>query len=200
MKFWTIFGAGNFIYDLIDAIEARGELVANIVLNQEIPRTLPRKTIILKDFEPYSNHYIFGFLDPNKEKYIEELKKFDIEFSNLIHPNAYVSKTVRLGKGNYIGSGAVIGPRVSLGNFNYINRGASVGHETVLKSFNHVGPGAVICGRCDIGSKNYFGAGCVVRDNLIIKDNIKIGMAAALVKDAAEAGVYVGVPAKYLSA
>lgn len=200
---WVIFGAGNFIFDIIDAIEANNQTVDSIVLNSPIHSTLKKKitipTISIENFKPKSNtHYIFGFLDPNKTPLINLLKSYNLEFTNLIHPLAYISKNVSIGVGNYFGPGVIIGPNSKIGNFNYFNRGALIGHDVAIKDFNHFGPGAVICGLCTIANTCNFGAGTVVNDGLTICSQCKTGSLAGITKDITTAGTYVGLPAKKL--
>lgn len=200
---WTIFGAGNFLADIIDAIEANGDSVAYIVLNQEVSVDVSSdiQILSLKKWKAHpasreTDCYIFGFIDPNKEKFLRTLEVYNIVYTNIIHPRAYISNGAKLGHGNYIGPGSVVGPKVVMGNYNYLNRNSSIGHHTTIGDFNHVGPGATICGRCEIGSRNYFGAGSNVRDGIKIPHNVKIGVGAAVVKDTGSGGVYIGVPAK----
>lgn len=200
-KIWTIFGAGNFIFDIIDAIEANGEEVGQIVANMGIHKQLkPRIQHLLvktENFKPQKGHtYIFGFLHPEKESFLKTLKKHRITFSNVIHPRAYLAKGVEIGEGNFFGAGVVIGPSSKIGSHNYFNRGSLIGHDTVIGNYNHFGPGSIVCGRCNIGHKCNLGAGSVINDGIIIGSKCITGSLACVVRDAKLAGTYVGVPAK----
>ena len=187
----------------MDAIESNGDFVSELVLNYPAHpiKDYDGKITFIDSYRPTSPKFfyvrhIFGFVNPNKDLFLSQLKKHDIEFHNLIHKQAYVAKSAELGVGNYIGPGCVVGPGVKLGNFNYLNRCASIGHHTVLDSFNHIGPGATICGRCRIGSRNNLGAASSVRDGIVIGENIILGMGAAAVANLENSGTYVGIPAK----
>jgi sugar O-acyltransferase (sialic acid O-acetyltransferase NeuD family) len=197
---WTIFGAGNFLEDIIDCIEISHGAVAQVVLNQEVGIEISKPIKTFEEFTPYTDFYFFGFVSPNKENLLEKIwdKYPNISFANLIHPHAYISKTSNMGMGNYVGPGAVIGPKTQLGSFNYINRAASIGHHTKIEDFNHIGPSCTVCGRVNIGNKNYLGAASAVRDGICIKRNVKLGIGAIAVKDILEEGTYIGVPAKKL--
>jgi len=198
--YWVIFGAGNFLADIIDAIESNGDSVSELVLNYDIDHIIKNydgKTTFIDSYKPDdTKRHIFGFVNPNKDLFLEQLKKHEIKFHNLIHKNAYIAKSAELGVGNYIGAGCVIGPGVKLGTFNYLNRCSSIGHHTTIDSFNHVGPGATICGRCNIGSSNYIGAASCVRDGITIEKDIILGMGAGAVCDLKNPGIYIGIPAK----
>jgi len=198
---WTIFGLGNLIKDIHDAIEAKGQVIRNIVLNQKISKeqltNIPKEIKIkqISDFSPETDFYLFGFLNPAKEPLISTLSKFNLHFANLVHPFSYIAKDVKLGGGNFIGAGAVIAPATKIGNYNYINRAASIGHDVQLSNFNHVGPGATISGRCIIGEKNVFASGSTIIDGIKIHDNVTVGAGAVVLRDIEKSGTYFGVPA-----
>ena len=199
---WVILGAGNLIFDIIDAIEANEEKVEAVVLNSRVDNTLKNKlnTLIISidDFKPSKDKkYIFGFLNSNKEQYIKALNKYNIDYANLIHPTAYIAKSTKLGSGNYIGAGVIIGPNVTIGDYNYFNRGSLIGHDVVLGNMNHVGPGANICGRCEVASKCNFGASSAINDGLHIGSNCIIGSNSTVTKNLKRKGVYLGTPAKF---
>lgn len=204
IKTWTIFGAGSLINDINDTIESIGQridfLILNMELDQHLLEKIPSSIKIkrLEDFQPSTDHYLFGFIDPNKKPFLESLKEFNLHYSNLIHKFSYVSKTVKMGQGNYISAGVVLATNVCLGNFNYINRLVSVGHDTELLNFNHLGPSSTVAGNCKIGNNNSLGAGSVIINNLRIKDEITIGAGGVVVNDILDPGTYAGVPVRYL--
>jgi sugar O-acyltransferase (sialic acid O-acetyltransferase NeuD family) len=201
---WTLFGISYFINDIIDAIEAQNGKVTHIVLNQKIDEKrmslLPKDITIQKinSFKPQSSHYFFGFVDGNKNQFLESLKKHEIVFSNIIHPRSYVAKNILLGQGNFIGAGSVIGPLVKMGDFNIINRLVSIGHHVLIGHYNHIGPGATISGKCRIGNKNFFGAGSISSDGITVKDNIIVGAGGVVIRDLIQRGTYAGVPVTIL--
>jgi sugar O-acyltransferase (sialic acid O-acetyltransferase NeuD family) len=199
-KSWTVFGAGNLINDIHDAIESNKQRLKLIVLNMEVSTELLNKipssikVISIDNFEPSTDYYFFGFINPNKKPLAESLKKYKLTYSNLVHKFSYVSKTVETGQGNFIGPGAVVAPNVKLGDFNYINRLSSIGHDTVVSDCNHFGPGCTVAGRCKIGNKNFFGTGSAVIDGLEIGNEVTIGAGGVVIKSITEKGTYAGVP------
>jgi sugar O-acyltransferase (sialic acid O-acetyltransferase NeuD family) len=199
---WTIFGAGELIYDIIDAVASRGQRVEYIVLNMDINRSLLEripeeiKIIRLDEFYPSTDYYFFGFVDPNKRPLLAGLKQYNLKYANLIHGHSYVPENVKMGEGNYVGAGVVVATYVELGNFNFVNRAASIGHDTKILDFNEIGPGCTIAGRCNIGNRNRLYSGCVVINNVRMGDEITVGAGGVVLKDILEAGTYVGVPAR----
>lgn len=201
-KGWILFGAGHFLHDIIDAIEANNEVVACIVLNQKVdPEILNRipkdiKVIDIENFKPSNKNYFFGFMNQNKKPLLEKLTKYNLKFANLIHLRAYLAKGVSLGQGNFVGANAVIGPNTKLGNYNIINRLTSIGHDVKIGDLNNFGPGAVVSGRCTLGNNNFLGANSTIIPLTTIKDEITIGAGAVVVDNIDETGTYIGMPAR----
>lgn len=210
MRKWTIFGAGNLIFDICNAIESMEDEVEHIVLNQKVKMINPdpykvitfKKFLTLENKDYYSSRCsIFGFVDPNKEKFIGKIPENKKKFFNVVHARAYIAAHPIIcptGVGNYFGPNVTIAPKVNIGSFNYFNRNCSIGHHTKIDAFNHFGPGSTICGRCEFGQKNSIGAGATIIDGIKIADNIIVGAGAVVTKDLLEPGTYVGVPARKL--
>ena len=203
-KTWTILGAGNFVNDIVDAVESKSQraefLVLNMTLEKKILEKIPRsiKIVHLNDFSPSTDFYIFGFINQNKNPFLENLKKLGLSYPNLIHKFSYVAKTVEMGQGNFIGAGVVLAPNVKLGDFNFVNRSVSIGHGTEILHFNHFGPGCTVAGECKIGNRNFLGVQSAIINNVTIKDDITVGAGGIVIKDILESGTYAGVPARKL--
>lgn len=201
---WTIFGMGNMVWDIYDAIISRDGVVRQLVLNMEAPPGLLEKVpagievIALDDFQPATSNYCFGFVDSAKQELLTRLEPFGIDFANVIHRFSDVSPLASLGRGNFVGAGVVLAPYADLGDFNYLSRCASVGHDSIIGDYNHLGPGATIAGRTRVGDRDFLGAGSVIIDGLEIGDDIILGAGATAIRDLSEPGAYVGTPARRL--
>ena len=201
-KTWTIFGAGELIGDIFDAIDSRGEQAGSVVLNMELERKILDKIpgsvrmIRLEEFTPAADFYFFGFINPNKRPILESLQKYHLSFSNLVHKFSWVPKNVEMGQGNLIGAGVVLASHVKLGNFNFVNRAASIGHDTRIQDYNHFGPGCTVAGNCKIGNRNIFYTRSAVINEIEIKDDVVIGAGGVVVKDILSSGTYIGVPVR----
>lgn len=141
---------------------------------------------------------IFGFIDPNKQPFLEKINKTYKDFRNIQHVRSWIAQSANVGTGNYFAPNSTIASKVLMESFNYINRNASVGHHTIIGSYNHIGPGAIVCGKCNIGNANFIGAGAVIKDGITIKDNIIVGANALVTSDLTEKGVYIGSPARHI--
>ena len=77
-----------------------------------------------------------------------------------------------------------------------INTACSIDHDCKLGNFVHVAVGAHLAGSVTVGERTWVGAGATISNNISICGECMIGAGAVVVKDIAENGTYVGVPAK----
>lgn len=117
-------------------------------------------------------------------------------FTNLISPNAKLSKTASLSESVTVNYGALIKSDSLLGQFVKIGTHVNVGHDSKVMDFSTVAPDAVILGRVSIGAECYIGANSTILPEINITNNVTIGAGAVVTKDIVEPGTYVGIPAK----
>lgn len=127
---------------------------------------------------------------------IREKIQSGIETVTLIHPNAVISRHVRIGKGSVVMAGTVINSDVTIGDGCIINTGASVDHDCKIGQYTHISVGAHVAGTCEIGSNVWIGAGAIVSNNIKICDNCMIGAGAVVVGNINKEGTYIGLPAR----
>jgi carbonic anhydrase/acetyltransferase-like protein (isoleucine patch superfamily) len=66
----------------------------------------------------------------------------------------------------------------------------------VVGDFVSIQPGANIAGACEIGTAVYVGMGAVIIDHTIVGCHSVIGAGAAVIEDAPDHVLVIGVPAK----
>lgn len=120
--------------------------------------------------------------------------KFDV--TTLIHPQASISRRVKLGEGSVVMAGAVVNSDTSIGKGCIINTGSSVDHDCLIGNYVHVSVGAHVAGNCEINDRVWIGAGAIISNNIRICEDCFIGAGAIVVQDILEKGTYVGCPAK----
>ena len=212
MQEWVIFGFGDFISDIIDIIHANEGKVKAVIDNDNLRQAdldnLKRRLslhpyeipiIPLGEFCPSRDEkYMYGFLD-TRESVLKDLEKtYDITFSNLIHPSAYLGSHISFGRGVCICPHAVISPNTKIDSFTLINRGSCIGHDVEIGEFCQVNPSASIAGLVTIGDRTTIGIGATVIDKIHIGVHCFDGAGAVVVKDVPDNVVVVGVPAKIL--
>lgn len=114
----------------------------------------------------------------------------------LVHPEAVIGNRVKMGAGTVVMAGAVINTDVQIGDGVIINTCASVDHDCEVGDYSHISVGAHLCGTVRIGRNTWIGAGAIIKNNVQICDDCVIGAGAVVIKDIAEAGTYIGIPAR----
>ena len=131
-----------------------------------------------------------------RETLINRLLLTNAFIPTMIHPNATVGASVELGAGTVVMAGAVINPCTKIGKGVIINTCSSVDHDCLIGDCVHIAVGAHLAGAVCIGEKTWVGAGATVSNNVSICASCMIGAGAVVIKDIAESGTYIGVPAK----
>ncbi len=207
----VLFGVGNMLSDIYDCVHALGKKVTRIVLNapeQNRERTKDFETRLrelnerplitpLEDFSPQGDEESFVVpTTPQKAVLIEYLKnKYRLQFSQLIHPTAYVSPYAKIGQGVFIGAGSVIGPGCILNDHVFVNRGVIVGHDTILHEYVRLNPGSNIAGHVEIMDGAMIGLGANVIEELVIGRGSVVAAGAVVIKDVQGNTMVAGVPA-----
>jgi len=143
------------------------------------------------------NHVaICGLGTTKRYIFVEQAKKYGMDFTTLVHPAARISAQSSLSEGVFVSVGAVIAAYSELGEHTSVNRGALIGHHTRIGSFVTAGPGANIAGNCTIGERCYIGIGAIVLDHISIGNNTVIGAGAVVTKDLPDNVQAVGIPAR----
>lgn len=114
----------------------------------------------------------------------------------VVHPNASVDATARLGPGTQVLAQAVVAADVVLGAACIVNHKASVDHECQVGDGVHFAPGATLCGLVTVGDAAFIGAGAVVLPCLSIGADAVIGAGAVVTKNVPAGAVVAGNPAR----
>jgi sugar O-acyltransferase (sialic acid O-acetyltransferase NeuD family) len=208
-----LFGVSNMLSDIYDCVHALGKKVTQIVLNtpeEKRGRTkdlatrlreldeLPSVTA-LTDFVPDGNEEYFVVpTTPEKSDLVEYLKKrYQLQFSRLIHPAAYVSPYAKIGQGVYVGARSVIAPGAVLMDHVFVNRGVTVGHDTVVHEYVRLQPGSNIGGHVEIFANAMIGMGANVIEELVLGRGAVVAAGAVVIADVREKTLVAGVPAVF---
>ncbi len=215
----VVFGASNFISDVIDAALALGMAPRCVVLHlperrgdRDVPlserlaalaqRGIRIEVESMQEFVPHEGDAcVLGPTAPDRRALVEEVRRrFGIAFRSLVHPTAYVSPLASVGEGVFIGANAVVAPGARCDDFSLVNRGASVGHDTELGAYARVQPGATVCGLSRIGVAATIGAGATLVERLRVGDGAYVAAGAVVIEDVAPGTLVAGVPARFVKA
>lgn len=117
---------------------------------------------------------------------------------SLIHPQAYVHESVRIGKGAVVFAGAVVQPDSTIGDHSIINTSSSIDHDGIVGNFVHLAPGVHLAGNVTIGDGAFLGVGVSVIPGINIGEWATVGAGATVVEPLAPFNLYIGTPAKVI--
>lgn len=208
-----LFGVCNMLSDVYECAHELGKKITTIVMNmpqQKRERTKDFKArlqelnerpliISLDDFVPVENEEYFVVpTTPKKAVLVDFLKStFHLQFSQLVHPTAYVSRYAKIGQGVFIGARSVIGPGCVLKEHVFVNRGVTVGHDTVLHEYVRLNPGSNIAGHVEIMDGATIGLGANVIEELVIGKGAVVAAGAVVIEDVQDRTLVAGVPAVF---
>ena len=155
---------------------------------------------ILDELDSFSTD-IFVAIGSNQERQriIEVISKYNFLLPTIVHPQAYVSSSAKMGRGTFIGAFDHIGPASEIGDGCIINTNANVEHEVILSDFVHMAPNSVVCGRSVVSKSVFIGANAAVIENLYIAEGVVIGAGSVVIGDIRQAGAtVVGVPGRFV--
>ena len=205
MKKSIIIGTGGHARVIIDTLEKNNQDIHGLLdLNF---KNLPSKEKIfdynilgnlniVKQFSKNDFNFYLAIGDSKKRKDIYiELKKYNFNYPQLIHPSSIVSSRANIKKGSFINAGSIINAGVLINDFCIINTGSTIDHEVKIGSFSQICPGVNIGGRVVIGKNCFIGIGSKLIDNILIKSNVTIGAGSVVTKSILKKGTYAGIPA-----
>ncbi|MFY7860693.1 MAG: acetyltransferase [Chitinophagales bacterium] len=130
-----------------------------------------------------------------RRKIVETHKNYEIDWINVIHKNAFITKSANLGIGNTICAGSIVNSNAKVGNFCLINNGALVEHDTVLKDYCSISPRAVVGGRCVINENVFIASNSTIIARTNIGRDTIVGMGSIVTKDIDDNKLAFGAPA-----
>jgi UDP-3-O-[3-hydroxymyristoyl] glucosamine N-acyltransferase len=153
-------GISNMLSDIYECINLLGKRVTQIVIN--IPEETRERTkdfntrlqelnerpliMPLENFAPHEDkEYFVVPATPRKSVFIEYLEKtYQLQFSHLIHPTAYISPFAKVGQCNFIGATSMINPGCILKDHVFVNHGVTIAHDVMLHDHVRLNTGSNI--------------------------------------------------------
>lgn len=91
----------------------------------------------------------------------------------LVHPTAYLSKDVVIGKGCYIGANVVINSKSIIEDLVIVNTGSIVEHDCILKNCAHLSYGVLLGSFAKIEKSIYIEMGKIIKRGEVVKEELR---------------------------
>lgn len=131
-----------------------------------------------------------------REQVHGRLEAFGFRVVSVLHNEAVVADTALIQAGTVVLATAVVNSDARIGRGCIINSGAVVEHDCVLGDFAHVSPNAAMGGGARLGKRSHLGLGAVVLPKIVVGSDVRVGAAAAVIRDVPDGVTVVGVPAQ----
>jgi sugar O-acyltransferase (sialic acid O-acetyltransferase NeuD family) len=183
------------IIGLIDTYKKRGNKISGyeILGTEDIIAQLMADQKVVGGIIAIGNNWTRHII---KEKIKNIAPNF--EFLSAIHPNAVLSRNVKIPKGTVIMAGVIINSDAIVGEFCIINTNASLGHESTMQNYSSLAPGVTIGGNVTIGSFSAISIGATIIQNINIGDHALVGAGSLVINDIKDYDVVYGIPAKHI--
>lgn len=134
-----------------------------------------------------------------KEELVNKLETMGFEFETIIHPEAVISKSAKVGKGVIINANATIMPFARIGDHVVIHSNVVVEHDSILEDYVNLAPGVTLAGYVKVKKGTYVHTGASVIPNVTIGAHSIVGAGATVIEDVPDNVTVVGTPAKVVS-
>lgn len=129
---------------------------------------------------------------------LKQCQSVGIEPINVIHPQAYISPTVKIGEGNYIKAGAIIETNTVIGNCCIIDNGVVIAHDNVISDGCHIAPCVAMGSNVRIDQKTIIGIGASIATGVTIGQSVIISVGTSVIKNIPDYSIVEGVPGKVI--
>tara|TARA_B100002051_G_C16740957_1_gene644276 strand:+ start:2073 stop:3179 length:1107 start_codon:yes stop_codon:yes gene_type:complete len=128
----------------------------------------------------------------------KKVKSLEFKLLNIIHPNAYIAKSVVIGEGNFLKSGCIIETNSTIGNSCIIDNGVVIAHDNIIGDGCHIAPGASLGSSIKIGNNTVIGIGASISTGVEIGKNCIISVGSSITSNIPDNSLIEGVPGKLI--
>jgi sugar O-acyltransferase (sialic acid O-acetyltransferase NeuD family) len=126
----------------------------------------------------------------------QQIRKYNLNFPNIINSKAIIGKDIEMGYGNIITRSSCFTVEIHIGNFCLFNGLCSIGHDVIIKDFVSLMPLTVISGNVLINTKSFIGTGAILIPGITIGKETIVGAGAVVLKNVKDGCTVFGNPAK----
>ena len=202
MKKLIILGAGGFSKSIIDALDLNRYIITGFIDSLKKGKHQGYK-ILANSIEEVLNKeeyvYFIGIGEPKTRKeYFYQLKKYNLNFINIIDKTAILSRNVVLGEGIFIGKMAIVNADAKIGDNVILNTRSLIEHGNQIGAHTNISTNTVLNGDVIVGEASFLGSCTVVNSQLKIGSNSVIGSGSVVIRDIDDNVVVAGSPTRFI--
>ncbi len=134
----------------------------------------------------------------DRQAIVRRLERRGARFISVIHPLAWVDRSVRRGEGCIVAPFATIGTNARIGPHCLINTHVGIGHDASLGACCVASPHVVVNGAAILGERVLIGSGAVITPGRTIGDEVRVSAGSVIQSDVAAGVTMWGNPARPL--
>ncbi|MBT7170701.1 MAG: acetyltransferase, partial [Phycisphaerales bacterium] len=127
---------------------------------------------------------------------VKKLLEVDATFETLIHPQALVLSTAKVGLGSIVGPFSTISDHAEVGDYALVNSYSSIGHDVKIGAFCDLCPHAALSGFARIDDDVFFGTSSVVVPGKSVGRGAQVAAGSTVVRNTRPYSFVQGVPGK----
>lgn len=154
----------------------------------------------IQDYQPVGNDVFVCSIGNVRQKRacVELILSRNGKFDTLIHRDAMIRPSAKIGEGCIIATQAVVGADAVVGNYSLIQGFAIIGHDVKIGSYCRVDSRVVCVGGVVINDNVTIHTSSVISHKVVIEKNATIGACSFVIKKVKEGNTVFGNPAKVL--
>lgn len=194
-----IYGAGGHGKVVLDAMQLGLIDCSGFIDDRDLGVHASLQVYSTLDIDGNSDAYIHLAIGncKTREHLANILERFS--FFSVVHPNAVVARTSKIGEGSFLAALSIIAPDASVGCHCIINHSAVIDHDCHVDDFVHLAPHVALGGGVKVGKGVLVGSGAIVLPGLQIGDYAVIGAGAVVTKNVTSGTTVAGNPARILN-
>ena len=137
---------------------------------------------------------IVAIANYNVKKIIVEKLEGKLKFATVVHPDVYLNRTIKIGKGSIIYPAVIMTTNISIGNHVIVSPKCGIGHDSIIKDYVSLLWNVNISGFDVIEEGVLIGSGATIIQGKRVGYESIVGAGAVVVKDIDGNSTKVGVP------